>query len=93
MAWPIDYRVNTTLLTLCLPHKTITRSTNSQTSPISQVISRMVVRVSRLGLRNGSKICARTVTSRALVGFTLIKIFGLQAISAIVNRCRWTLDN
>ena len=66
---------------------TAIRSAIFATTPRSWVISKMEVPISFFKLFIRSRICACMVTSRAVVGSSANKIFGLQAMAmAIITR-------
>ena len=76
--------------TILPPYMTATSSTISATTPRSCVIRRIAMpSLSRRSFMS-SRICAWTVTSRAVVGSSAIRSFGLQE-SAIPIMTRWRM--
>ena len=73
---------------------TTTRSAISATTPMSCVIRRRLVPASRASARIRSRICAWTVTSRAVVGSSAMRRRGSSAMAAaIMTRWRMPPEN
>src|SRR5215470_3743561 len=76
--------------TTCAPYMTTTRCAVSAMTPMSWVISMMAMPSLAFSSLSSSRICAWIVTSRAVVGSSAMRRFGLHD-SAIAIMTRWRI--
>ena len=80
--------------TILPAYMTATRSATSATTPRSWVMRIIPIPVSSCSSARSSMICAWTVTSRAVVGSSAMRMSGSRARAmAIMTRCRIPPEN